>query len=171
MLWSLSYRNDPTARELADRHYSRKTIGASGFTPPGRCLVLYAKTKSGKAYWVTSYQYTEYVKHAWAGAWLCSAFRNEGAGIASELIKDAIAATRSYFGEPPDLGMITFINRKKVKPIYVHGKPQWGWTWEKCGFVPVGETKSGLLVMQVLPDKMPPPDMALNTQYDFFIKP
>jgi hypothetical protein len=47
---------------------------------------------------------------------VCSAFRNEGAGIASEMIREAVSATRAYFGDPPPLGMITFIDRKKVKP-------------------------------------------------------
>lgn len=117
------------------------------------------RTKEG-AFWVTSYPFPEYVRHAWAGAWVCSAFRNEGAGIASEMIRDAVAATRAHFGEPPELGMITFIDAKKVKPTKVHGRDTWGYTYIKAGFKPVGKTKGGLLAFQLLPEDMPPAETA-----------
>ena len=155
MIWRVSYRADPKARELADRHYNRQSPGAANFTPPGRCCVFYTETESGRAFWVTSYPYAEYVRHAWAGAWVCSAFRNEGAGIASDLIRQAVAATRAHFGEPPELGMITFIDERKVKPIMIRGKPTWGRTFELAGFRSVGRTKGGLLAYQLLPEDMP----------------
>ena len=113
MMWEMSYRADPRARVLADRHYSRQTIGATGFVPPGRCLVLYAQRDGKAAYWVTSYPFAEYVRHAWAGAWMCSAFRNEGVGLSSDLIREAVAATRAHFGEPPPLGMVTFVDASR----------------------------------------------------------
>ena len=134
MLWKKSNRADPKARAVADRHYNRQKPGSPQFVPPGRCLVLYAENATGKALWVTSWPYAQYVKHQWAGAWMCSAFRNEGAGIASELILEAVAATRAYFGEPPEQGMVTFIDRKKVKPTMVHGVPTWGRTYALAGF-------------------------------------
>lgn len=40
MEWIRAYRNDPQARAIADRYYNRQSIGAPGFVPPGRCLVL-----------------------------------------------------------------------------------------------------------------------------------
>jgi len=104
MLWRLSHRADPFAREIADRHYNRQKGGAPQFAPPGRCLVMTADTSSGPALWITSWPFAAYVKHAWAGAWVCSAFRNEGAGKASDLIRQAVAATRFFYGEAPDLG-------------------------------------------------------------------
>ncbi len=156
MIWTLSNRADPRARELADRHYNRQKPGAPQFVPPGRCLVLYAETDTGRAFWVTSWPFAQYVKHAWAGAWVCSAFRNEGAGLASELILDAVAATRAHYGEPPERGMVTFIDRKKVHPTMVHGVETWGRTYELAGFRRVGETKGGLLAFQLLPEDMPP---------------
>lgn len=157
MIWRSSWRTDPESRELADRHYNRQKIGAKGFVPPGRCFVLKAGRDDKKAFWVTSWPFAEYVRHEWGGAWICSAFRNEGAGVASEMIKQAVAATRWKFGDPPALGMVTFLNQAKVKPTMVRGKPTWGWTWLKVGFRHVGETKSGLLAFQLLPDDMPPP--------------
>lgn len=90
------------------------------------------------------------------GAWVCSAFRNEGAGRASDMIVQALAATRAVLGEPPELGMITFVDRRKVRPTMVRGVETWGWTYQRAGFRPVGETKGGLLALQILPDAMPP---------------
>lgn len=115
MLWEQSTRNDPKARALADRHYNRQKIGSPGFVPPGRCLVLYAKTETGEAVWVTSWPFAEYVMHKWAGAWVCSIFRNEGAALSSFLIREAVAATIAEFGKPPELGMVTFVNSSKVR--------------------------------------------------------
>ena len=94
MIWHLSNRADPAARVIADRHYNRQEIGAPQFVPPGRCLVLMAQQPEGSARWVTSYPFAQFVKHAWAGAWMCSAFRNEGAGLSSDLNRQAVAATK-----------------------------------------------------------------------------
>lgn len=153
MRWCLSHRADPAARVLADRHYNRQKIGSPQIAPPGSCLVLLSD--DGLAFWITSAPYAEWVKHAWAGAWVCSAFRSEGAGVASHLIRQAVAATRAFYERIPDLGMVTFIDRKKVRPTMVRGRPVWGWTWLKAGFHACGETKGGLLAFQMLPHEMP----------------
>ena len=167
MVWEMSNRADPKAREIADRHYNRQSVGAVQFVPPGRCLVLYASTDSGRALWVTSFPFPQFVRHAWPGAWICSAFRNEGAGRASELIVQAVAATRAHFGIPPEPGMVTFIDRRKVRPMMVHGSPVWGWTYQKAGFQVAGETKGGLLALRLAPENMPPAEPAQNTQISF----
>lgn len=160
MIWEKSWKADPRARDVADRHYNRQKPGTPQFVPPGRALVLYAENERGRAFWITSFPYAEYVRHAWAGAWVCSAFRNEGAGVASEMIREAVAATRAHFGDPPPLGMITFIDRRKVRPTMIHGAETWGRTYELAGFRPVGETKGGLLALQLLPGDMPEPEAA-----------
>ena len=149
MLWQQTTRDDPRCAALADRHYSRQKIGSAQFAPPGRCLVLYAETETGSAVWVTSWPFAEWVKHAWAGAWVCSIFRNEGAALASELIRQAIAATRSYYGEPPALGLITF-----VKPSSVQS-PNPGYCFKCAGFKLVGYAKDGKPCLQLRPESMP----------------
>lgn len=101
VIWHLSHRADPFAAAIADRHYSRQKPGTPQFVPPGRCIVLRAGTVERGAYWTTSWPFGIYVRHRWPGAWMCSAFRNEGAGVASEMIRQAVAATRFYFGSPP----------------------------------------------------------------------
>lgn len=154
MIWEWSHRADQRARILADRHYSRQKPGTPQFGPPGRCCVLYAKTRTGEAYWVTSWPFAEYVKHAWRGAWVCSAFRNEHAGVASEMITQAIAASLAFWrNEPP--GIVTFIDRAKVVPTIVRGARVWGWTYRKAGFHEAGETKGGLLALWLPRSQMP----------------
>jgi hypothetical protein len=156
--WCVSHRADPAAARLADRHYNRKKIGSRQFAPTGSCAVFL--TDCGRAFWITSAPLAVWVKHAWAGAWICSAFRQEGAGVASQLIRQAVAATIAHYGAPPALGMVTFIDRNKVRPIMVRGKPVWGWTYLKAGFVDAGETKGGLLALQLWPEAMPGPHAA-----------
>ena len=147
--WIISHRADREAVAVADRHYNRQKIGSPQFVPPGRCVVL--KSECGRAVWVTSWPFAQYVKHAWAGAWVNSMFRNEGAGLSSDLIREAIAATRSVW-DAPDLGIITFVDAAKVRH-----KRDPGRCYIKAGFKRVGETKGGLLALQMLPSDMPAP--------------
>lgn len=172
MLWHISNRADKRALPIADRHYNRQKIGSPQFVPPGRCLVLL--TENADALWVTSWPFAEYVKHAWAGAWVCSCFRNESGHTASELIRQAVAATVAYYGPAPELGMISFIDTKKVQPTMVRGKKTFGWTYKKAGWKlaacpkhPGGamegckacqsRTHAGLMALQLPKSDMPEP--------------
>lgn len=154
MRWSISHRADPAARAIADRHYNRQKPGATQFVPPGRCIVLL----SPRALWVTSWPFAEFVKHEWAGAWVNSCFRNEGEGLSSDLILQAIAATRSRW-QPPSLGMVTFVDAAKTRR-----KRDPGRCYRKAGFRHVGFTKGGLWAFQMLPADMPPSAEPLGTQ-------
>lgn len=102
--------------------------------------------------WGTSFPFAEYVRHAWAGAWMCSIFRNEvpALHLSSDLIREAVAVTRAIYGEPPELGMITFVDRDKTKP-----KRDPGRCFLRAGFKNAGETKGGLVALQLLPADMP----------------
>ena len=164
MHWHLSYRADPRARVLADRHYNRQHVGAPQFVPPGRCLVLL--TADADALWITSWPFREYVKHAWGGAWVCSCFRNEGSVLSSELIRNAVAATRWRWPEGPELGMITFVDPTKVRH-----KRDFGRCYLKAGFHNAGETKGGLVALQLLPTEMPPAEAPHGAQNRLFDVP
>lgn len=157
MAWRLSHRFDPAALPLADRHYNRRKVGSPQFVPPGRCLVLL--TECRRALWVTSWPFAEYTRHAWAGAWVNSLFRNEGAGLSSVLIRDAVSASRAFFGKVPDLGMVTFVDSDQVRR-----KRDPGRCYLKAGFRRVGSTKGGLVALQLLPCDMPAAAAALGTQ-------
>ncbi len=149
MRWSPSWRNDPEARAVADRHYNRQSPGASGFMPPGRALVL----KIGSlAVWGSSWPYAEYVMHEWAGAWMNSLFRNEGAGLSSELITEAVAATMGEWGPPPELGFVTFVDAGKVRR-----KRDPGRCYRRAGWRHVGFTRGGLWAFQLPVEDFPEP--------------
>jgi hypothetical protein len=129
--------------------------------PPGRAFVLL--TEAADAVWGSAWPFAEYVKHAWAGAWMCTIFRNESPHLSSELIREAVAATRFYWGDPPDLGMVTFIDAGKVRH-----KRDPGRCYLRAGFRRVGHTKSGMVAVQLLPDGMPPPEPCLAAQLTLF---
>ncbi|EEP73523.1 hypothetical protein MCAG_03850 [Micromonospora sp. ATCC 39149] len=150
--WRRSTRADPRALPLADRHYNRQKIGSPQFVPPGRCLVLL--TDPADALWVTSWPIADYVKHAWAGAMVCSLFRREPDcdHLASHLIAAAVAATRAQWPDVPPLGIVTFVDPTKTRR-----KRDPGRCYRRAGWIPVGETKGGLLALQQLPADMPDP--------------
>ena len=178
MNWHLSHRADPRALPLADRHYNRQKPGTPQFVPPGRCLVLL--TANADALWVTSWPKAEYVMHRWAGAWVNSLFRREGgATVASELIREAVAATVAHFGPPPPtLGMVSFVDRDEVKRKRDPGRcyrragffldkqcARHGWSAEPdtCAACR-GETEGGLLAFRMPPEAMPAPARAVGDQ-------
>ena len=159
--WVRSFRADPEVVPLADRHYNRQKVGSPQFAPPGRCLVL--KTPSVDAFWITSWPFDQYVRHAWAGAWVCSAFRNESDVLSSDLIREAVAATLGEYGHAPELGMITFVDTKKTRK-----KRDPGRCYLRAGFRNCGVTKGGLIALQLLPADMPQPLRAPRRQGDLF---
>lgn len=73
------------------------------------------------------------------------------------MIRDAVAATRWRWPDVPEIGMVTFLNRRMVRPIKVRGVETWGRTWMLSGFEPDGETAGGLLVFRLRPERMPAP--------------
>lgn len=161
MKWALSHRFDKAALPLADRHYNRRKVGSPQFVPPGRNIVLL--TECREALWVTSWPFAEFVRHAWAGAWVCSLFRNEGSTLSSELIREAVSATRWVYGDPPALGFITFVNRSKTR-----SKKNPGYCYLMAGWEPCGRTKGGLHALRLSPDSMPEPEAPLGSQQQLF---
>ena len=157
MHWQLSDKFDPVSRVIADRHYNRRKIGSPQFVPPGRSLVM--RTPEGDAFWISSWPFAQYVRHAWGGAWVCSAFRNEGPVLSSELVTQAVAATRHKWPDIPALGMITFVNADKTRR-----KRDPGRCFRKAGFKHVGFTKGGLWALQLLPEDMPEPEPCMGWQ-------
>lgn len=159
MRWTLSWRADPAALPLANRHYNRQNPDSDQFVPPGRCTVLL--TRDADAVWVTSWPFAEYVKHAWAGAWVNSLFRNESDHLSSELIREAVAATRARW-QPPPQGIVTFVDERHVRST----NP--GYCYLKAGFARVGKTAGGLHALQMLPAAMPAPAAAGGMTADLF---
>ena len=90
--WQLVDRADPaTRRPLIGMQPAG--IGAPGFVPPGRCVVL--RTPEADAFWIT--RRTGMGATRMGGSVDVTAFRNESSHLSSELIAEAIAATLSMW--------------------------------------------------------------------------
>jgi hypothetical protein len=153
--WRLSDRFDSAALPIADRHYNRRKVGSPQFVPSGRCFVLL--TASRNALWVTSWPFARFVKHAWPGAWVNSLFRNDSSAyLSSDLITWAVALTRAIW-EPPENGIVSFVDASKVRR-----KRDPGRCYRRAGWKHVGFTKGGLWAFQQLPHEMPAPDFSLS---------
>ncbi len=177
--WELSDRFDPAARTIADRHYNRQKPGSPQFVPPGRCLVL----KCDRGFWVTSWPFAEYVRHAWAGAWVCSAFRLENGdpGEASALVVEALAVTAWKWAPPSvkawrirrrhdrsdiesiEICMVTFVDEDKTRT-----KRDPGRCFRRAGFVDVGRTKGGLIALGLPVESLPHPAAPIGSQVGMF---
>jgi hypothetical protein len=152
-IWRRAHRFDRAGVALADRHYSRQKPGSPQFMPPGSCRFFVAD--NSKAVFGLSWPKAEFVKHAWAGAWIISIFRNEQSGpLASLMIRDALGLVQSDYAVP-ELGCVTFVDPKQVPGIMERGERIKGFCFHKAGFRAVGETKSGLIAWQLLPKQMP----------------
>lgn len=146
-LWRRVAREEPAAARLADRHYSRQTVGAKGFLPPGRCLAL--MTPCARAVWGV----VENLDPVGAVHWRCTIFRNEGAGLSSKLIRAATERTfawwRLHYGALPRAPLRTEIDVDAVRP-----KRDPGFCFLRAGWRVVGRTngaekgRASLLVLE-----------------------
>ena len=163
MNWMLTNRADSVAALIADRHYTRQSVGSRQFVPPGRCVVL--MVPNAPVLWVSSWPKAEYVRHAWAGAWMCSLFRNEvpDCYLSSELIIQAVAATRAVWGTPPKQGFVTFVDARQVR-----SKRDPGRCYRRAGWQHVGYTQGGLVALQLLPSRMSSPLAPLGFEESSF---
>ena len=123
---------------------------------PGRCVVLTGLKLMPSGYRSGS----DYVDHAWKDAWVCSLFRNESAELSSDLIRQAVAATRFYWPRAPSQGIVTFVD-----PDRVRRKRDPGRCFVRAGFEPCGTTKGGLLAFQMTPDAMPEAEAPVGGQF------
>lgn len=115
--WVVTHKYDPRGAALADRHYSRRTIGSPQFMPPGETLVLV--TEDGRAVFGWRRPHPASGLRAMNGldGWTCTIFRSEyeERGRASGLILAAeqrlLQSGRSI---GPD-GMLTYVFDRKVR--------------------------------------------------------
>ena len=110
--WRRATKFDARGAALADRHYSRRTIGSPQFMPPGRTLVLI--TPEGNAVWGTHWPDAA-LTHDGLDCWRCSIFRNEGPLLSSTLILEAMQRTADTWPGRPRDGWLTFVARNKVR--------------------------------------------------------
>src|SRR5262249_22729845 len=111
--WTVRNGFDPAARALADRHYSRRKskVGSNQIGRAGRRLVFVSPCE--RALWVSRWPYA-HLSNDGLDAWRCSYFRNEGAGLSSNLILAAMELTAELWGDVPPDGWVTWVDRRKV---------------------------------------------------------
>lgn len=111
--WHHVRRTDARARALADRHYSRQTVGAAEFLPNGRTFVLV--TLDALAVWGVCHN----LDMSGAQRFRCTIFRNEGPTLSSTLIREATSLTfgfwRAHYGAVPPVPLTTEIDSAKTR--------------------------------------------------------
>jgi hypothetical protein len=122
---------DPEMAALADRHYSRRTVGARQFCYSGKKLVL--RNAEGTVLFVWMFPDPAM---RWDGqsGYNCAIFRNESARLSSAIILEAEGMAVSKWGPGR---MYTYVNPGKIKSI----NP--GFCFKSAGWKHVGESKSG----------------------------
>jgi hypothetical protein len=149
-LWETVKRTDPRAVALADRHYSRKKYGTAGKSIGQNCRIRVLLHRTGLALWVAQWPYAGMEMHPYGHAWVCTLFRNEGAGLSSALVADAVACTHRLWGAVeeggvPEGGFITFVDAREVRP-----KRDPGRCFLRAGFERLpGLTSKGLVALRL----------------------
>lgn len=128
--WTVRDRFDAAAAALADRHYSREVVGSPQVGGPGFLLVLV--TPCERACWISkrhspATRSPRVLHDGFLDAYRCSLFRNEGAGLASELVLAAVDLTERLWGPPPG-GWVTYVDAGAVSsrnPGYCFKRAGW----------------------------------------------
>lgn len=121
---------------LADRHYSRRSVGARQFCYSGRKLVL--RNAEGTVLFVWMYPDPKYRMDTQVG-YNCSIFRNESQRLSSEIILEAEQFAVEKWGPGR---AYTFIDGRKI----LSTNP--GYCFIKAGWEGVGDTKGGKRILE-----------------------
>lgn len=140
--WLRVWDGNPTAAALYDRHYSRNrnAVGDPRVAGPGEKIVLLTPCARGLFVWRVFQSKDSTVGPNDIN---CAIFRNEGAGLASELILAAEPIALAKWGQQR---LYTYVNPKRVRstnPGYCFIRAG----WRKCG---VTKTR-GLLIFEKVP--------------------
>lgn len=141
--WLKVWDGNPTAAALYDRHYSRNrnAVGDPRVAGPGEKMVLL--TPCARALFVWR-QFQSKDPTAADSDLNCAIFRNEGAGLSSDLIRVAMTLGWAEWGLQR---LYTYVNPKRVRssnPGYCFIKAG----WRRCG---VTKTRK-LLIFEYLPE-------------------
>lgn len=152
--WQRVDHADPRALDMADRHYSRQSIGTPEFMGNGHKVVLMHFTPDGTpaALWASHRPAPgKAVRPDGRDCWACTMFRVETRTVlASELISEAVAITKGLWAPLPMDGFYTTINPKFVRS---QGRKRGhGWCYQCAGWeVQAERTKRRDLIVLTLP--------------------
>jgi len=122
---------DDEMRQLADRHYSRRTVGARQFLYSGKKLVLRNAEGTILFAWVFP---DETMRMDGQTGYNCAIFRNESTRKASEII---LEAERWAFEKWGPNRLYTYIDPRKTKVVKYRGKRIVGFCYLKAGWKPL----------------------------------
>lgn len=122
---------DDEMRQLADRHYSRRTVGARQFLYNGRKLVL--RDTEGRVLFGWMYPQPEMRMDGMRG-YNCAIFRTESDRKASDII---LEAERLAFEKWGPNHLYTYIDPRKTRTIKCHGRRVVGFSFRKAGWKPL----------------------------------
>jgi hypothetical protein len=137
---------DAECAELADRHYSRRTVGARHFAHNGKKLVL--RDAHGLVLFVWMFPDADKRMDGQVG-YNNALFRNESPRRASDIILEAEQHAVEKWGENR---AYTYIDPREVKPTMVRSHPVWGFCFYQAGWSFVRLSKDGkhLLAKQLV---------------------
>ena len=121
--------------QLADRHYSRRTIGARQFLYSGRKLVLRDAAGFVLFGWLWPDESMRLDKQT---GYFCAIFRNESQRRSSEIILEAETMAFAKWG--PNR-VFTYVDGAKIK------SPNPGYCFKKAGWAKIGMSKGGLTLL------------------------
>lgn len=125
----VTHQYDAECAQLADRHYSRKTVGSRLFMPSGRKLIIRdcaGLVVFGWLWCEDGYRLDEQTGYN------CTIFRNESARLSSEVILECEEMAFSHWGRAR---VYTYVNPSKVR------SPNPGYCFKKAGWKYVGLSK------------------------------
>ncbi len=114
-LWVRTNKFDPRAASLADRHYSRRTVGSPQFMPPGETVILITLEANAVWGWWRPHPTSGIKAMNGLDGWTCTIFRNEGKILSSALVLDAERALLATGVTIGPSGFITYVWDKKVR--------------------------------------------------------
>lgn len=120
---------------LADRHYSRRTVGARQFCYSGRKLVL--RNTEGTCLFVWMWPDEDKRMDNQSG-YNCSIFRNESSRRSSDII---LEAERTAFAKWGPNRVFTYVDGRKIRS----SNP--GFCFQAAGWSKIGKSKSGLTLL------------------------
>lgn len=124
---------------LADRHYSRQSVGNRQFLPPGRTLCI--RDAAGQMVFGWNWQY-EHKRRDKQTGYCCCLFRNESRRKSSEIILECEQIALKRWGEHR---MFTYVDPSKV----ASRNP--GYCFKQAGWDLVKTTAGGLLLLEKIP--------------------
>ncbi len=137
VVWQQVTKFDGRACALADRHYSRRKIGAPQFMPPGETVILLTPAADAVFGWWRPHPASGLRAMNGRDGWTCSIFRNEGGQRSSALIlaaEERLARLGVTCGVD---GLLTYIWRAKVRSV----NP--GYCFKCAGYRRIGVSADG----------------------------